>query len=219
MAKRKVLRYPLLTRPSTWGLELALSYPDEIEEGLERLQESLHHPEAVKQGLTAVEFLIRELEEYACRLLESEGEDTDISHILYDDDCLDGVRISSAKAVIIHANVLRDAIEEKNLDEALIRMMLMTAAAIRMEIFEDAMWGLHSEQYMSKGGRASGAIRREKAAVEHHRIAVDAKKLLRDGVPRHELSSRLAKRYPLTPRRIRDVLKERGIYKKKRKPT
>ena len=196
-----------------------MSYPDEIEEGLERLQESLHHPEAVKQGLTAVEFLIRELEEYACRLLESEGEDTHISHILYDDDCLDGVRISSAKAVIIHANILRDVIEEKNLDEALIRMMLMTAAAIRMEIFEDAMWGLHSEQYMSKGGRASGAIRREKAAVEHHRIAVDAKKLLRDGVPRHELSSRLAKRYRLTPRRIRDVLKERGIYKKKRKPT
>ena len=219
MAKRKVLRYPLLTRPSTWGLELALSYPDEIEEGLERLQESLHHPEAVKQGLTAVEFLIRELEEYACRLLESEGEDTHISHILYDDDCLDGVRISSAKAVIIHANVLRDAIEEKNLDEALIRMMLMTAAAIRMEIFEDAMWGLHSEQHMSKGGLASAAIRREKAAVGHHRIAVEAKKLLRDGVPRHELSSRLAKRYPLTPRRIRDVLKERGIYKKKRKPT
>ena len=219
MAKRKVLRYPLLTRPSTWGLELALSYPDEIEEGLERLQESLHHPESVKQGLTAVEFLIRDFEKYACRLLESEGEDTHISHILYDDDCLDGVRISSAKAVIIQANNLRYAIEEKNLDEALIRMMLMTAAAIRMEIFEDAMWGLHSEQYMSKGGRASGAIRREKAAVEHHRIAVDAKKLLRDGVPRHELSSRLAKRYPLTPRRIRDVLKERGIYKKKRKPT
>ncbi len=143
--------------------------------------------------------------------MESEGEDTHISHILYDDDCLDGVRISSAKAVIIHANNLRYAIEEKNLDEALIRMMLMTAAAIRMEIFEDAMWGLHSEQHMSKGGRASGAIRREKAAVEHHRIAVEAKKLLRDGVPRHELCSRLARRYPLTTRRIRDVLKARGI--------
>ena len=219
MAKRKVLRYPLLRRPDTLGLELALSYPDEIEAGLERLQDSLDHPESVKQGLTAVEFLIRDFEKYACRLLESEGEDTEYSHILYDEDHLDGVRISSAKAVIIHAQNLRDAIEEKNLDEALIRMMLMTASAIRMEIFEDAMWGLHSEQHMSKGGLASGAIRREKAAVGHHRIAVEAKKLLRDGVPRHELCSRLAKRYPLTPRRIRDVLKARGIYKKKRKPT
>ena len=218
MAKRKVLRYPLLTRPSTWGLELALSYPDEIEEGLERLQDSLDHPEAVKQGLTAVEFLIRKFEEDACRLLESEGEDTEYSHIFYNGS-VDGVRISSAKAVIIHALNLRDAIEEKNLDEALIRMMLMTAAVIRMEIFEDAMWGLHSEQHMSKGGRASGAIRREKAAVGHHRIAVEAKKLLRDGVPQRELCSTLAERYPLTPRRIRDVLKARGIYMKKRKPT
>ena len=196
-----------------------MSYPDEIEEGLERLQDSLDHAEAVKQGLTAVEFLIRKFEEDACRLLEAEGEGTDYPHILNDEDHLDGVRISSAKAVIIHAKNLRDAIEEKNLDEALIRMMLMTAAAIRMEIVEDAMWGLHSEQHMSKGGRASGAIRREKAAVGHHRIAVEAKKLLRDGVPQHELCSNLAKRYPLTPRRIRDVLKVRGIYKKKRKPT
>ena len=221
MAKRKVLRYPLLTRPDTLGLELALSYPNEIEEGLERLYDSLDHPEAVKQGLTAVEFLIRKFEEYARRLLKSEGEDTDYSHILYD-DCVDGVRISSAKAVIIYAKNLRDArdaIEEKNLDEALIRMMLMTAAVIRMEIFEDAMWGLHSEQHMSKGGLASGAIRREKAAVGHNRIAVEAKKLLRDGVPQHELCSSLEKRYPLTSRRIRDVLKARGIYKKKRKPT
>ena len=218
MAKRKVLRYPLLTRPFTLGLELALSYPDEIEEGLERLHESLDHPEAVKQGLTAVEFLIRDFEKCARRLLESEGEDTEYSHIFCDDG-VDGVRISSAKAVIIHALNLRDAIEEKNLDEALIRMMLMTAAAIRMEIFEDAMWGLHSEQHMSKGGLASGAIRREKAAVGHNRIAVEAKKLLRDGVPQHELCSSLEKRYPLTSRRIRDVLKARGIYKKKRKPT
>ncbi len=70
MAKRKVLRYPHLRRPDTWGLELALSYPDEIEEGLERLHDSLDHPEAVKQGLTAVEFLIKEFEQYACRLLE-----------------------------------------------------------------------------------------------------------------------------------------------------
>ena len=201
------------------GLELALSYPDEIEAGLERLQDSLDHPESVKQGLTAVEFLIRDFEKYACRLLESEGEDTEFSHILYDEDHLDGVRISSAKAVIIHAKNLRDAIEEKNLDEALIRMMSMTAAVMRTEIFEDAMWGLHSEQHMSKGGRTSGAIRREKAAVEHHRIAVDAKKLLLDGVPQHELCSILAERYSLTPRRIRDVLKVRGIYKKKRKPT
>ncbi len=219
MAKRKVLRYPLLRRPDTLGLELALSYPDEIEEGLEPLRDALNHPEAVKQGLTAVESVIRVFEENACRLLESEGEDTDYSHIFYDDDCVDGVRISSAKAVIIHALNLRDAIEEKNLDEALIRMMLMTAAAIRMEIFEDAMWGLHSEQHMSEGGRASGAIRREKATVEHYRIAVEAKKLLRDGVPQRELCSSLAKRYLLTPRRIRDVLKARGIYKKKRKPT
>lgn len=219
MAKRKVLRYPRLRRPDTWGLELALSYPDEIEEGLERLHDSLDHPEAVKQGLTAVVFLIRKFEEDACRLLESEGEDTEYSHILYDEDHLDGVRISSAKAVIIHAKNLRDAIEEKNLDEALIRMMSMTAAVMRMEIFEEAMWGLHSELHMSKGGRASGAIRREKAAVEHYRIAVEAKKLLRDGVPQRELCSTLAERYPLTPRRIRDVLKVRGIYMKKRKPT
>ena len=219
MAKRKVLRYPLTGRPDTIGFDLALSYPSEIEEGLERLRQSLKHPDAVKQGLTAVEFLISDFEKYACRLLESEGEDTDYSHILYDEDFHDGVRISSAKAVIINAEILRDAIEEKNLDEALIRMMLMTAAAIRMEIFEDAMWGLHSEQHMSKGGRASGAIRRVKAAVGHAQIAVAAKKLLRDGVPRHELCSELAKRYPLTPRRIRDVLKVRGIYKKKRKPT
>ena len=218
MAKRKVLRYPLLTRPDTWGLEFALSYPDEIEEGLERLQDSLDHPEAVKQGLTAVEFLIRKFEEDACRLLESEGEDTESAHILYNDS-VDGVRISSAKAVIIHAKNLRDAIEENNLDEALIWMMLMTASAIRTEIFEDAMWGLHSELHMSKGGRASGAIRQEKAAVEHYRIAVEAKKLLLDGVPQHELCSILAERYSLTPRRIRDVLKVLCIYKKKRKQT
>lgn len=218
MAKRKVLRYPLLTRPDTLGLELALSYPDEIEEGLERLHDSLDHPEAVKQGLTAVEILISDFEKYACRQLEAEGEETEYSHIFYNDS-VDGVRISSAKAVIIHAQNLRDAIEEKNLDEALIWMMLMTAAAIRMEIFEDAMWGLHAEQHMSKAAQASGAIRGEKAAVEHDQIAMEAKKLLRDGVPQHELCSRLARRYPLTPRRIRDVLKVRGIYKKIRKPT
>ncbi len=188
-----------------------MSYPDEIEAGLERLRDSLDHPEAVKQGLTAVEFLIRKFEEDACRLLEAEGEGTDYPHILNDEDHLDGVRISSAKAVIIHAKNLRDAIEEKNLDEALRRMMLMTASAIRMEIFEDAMWGLHSEQHMSKGGRASGAIRREKATVGHYRIVAEAKKLLLDGVPRRELSFTLARRYPLTTRRIRDILKARGI--------
>ena len=219
MAKNKVLRYPLTGRPDTIGLELALSYPSEIEEGLERLRESLKHPDAVKQGLTEIEFLINDFEKGAKRLLETEGEDTDYSHIYYDDDFSDGVRISSAKAVIIHAENLRDAIEEKNLDEALIRMMLMTAAAIRMEVFEDTMWGLHAEQYMKKGGRRSGAIRRERAEPEHNRIVLVAKKLRSQGVPQRKLSSTLAARFPLSARWIREILKKHGIYEKKRKPT
>ena len=219
MAKDKVLRYPLTGRPDTIGFHLALSYPSEIEEGLERLRESLKHPDAVKQGLTEIEFLIRDFEKSAKRLLETEGEDTDYSDIYYDDDVLDGVRVGSAKAVIIHAENLRDAIEEKNLDEALIRMMLMTAAAIRMEVFEDAMWGLHAEQYMKKGGRRSGAIRREKAEPKHNRIVLEARKLRSQGVPQRKLSSTLAARFSLSTRQIREILKKYGIYEKKRKST
>jgi len=219
MAKDKVLRYPSTGRPDTIGFHLALSYPSEIEEGLERLRESLKHPDAVKQGLTEIEFLIRDFEKSAKRLLESEGEDTDYSHICYDDDISDGMRIGSAKAVIINAEILRDAIEEKNLNEALIRMLLMTAAAIRMEVFEDAMWGLHAEQYVKKAGRRSGAIRQAEAEEEYSRIVQKAKKLVRDGVAQHELSSRIANTFNRSPKSVRKILKKYGVYTNKRKST
>ena len=219
MAKNKVLRYPLTGRPDTIGFHLALSYPSDIEEGLEGLRESLKHPDAVKQGLTEIEFLIRDFEKGAKRLLETEGEDTDYSHICYDDDFSDGVRVSSAKAVIINAEILRDAIEENDWDKALIRMMLMTAAAIRMDVFEDTMWGLHAEQYMKKGGRRSGAIRRAEAEAEHSRIVLKAKKLVHDGVAQHELSSRIANTFNRSPKSVREILKKYGVYTKKRKST
>ncbi len=219
MAKDKVLRYPRIDRPFSLGLELALNYPSEIEEGLERLRESLKHPDAVNQGLTEVQFLIRDFERSAKRSLKTDGKDTRISHIPYDEEFLDGVRISSAKAVIMKAHNLRDAIEKKDLDQALIQMMLMTAAAIRMEVFEDAMWGMHSELQMKKAGRHSGSIRHSEAKAEHDQITREAKELVNEGIPQHELSSRIGRKFKRSPKHVREILKKKGLYTEKRKST
>lgn len=214
---RKSLTYfgPWL-RPDSLGIELGLSYPSEIEEGIERLREGLTHPQS-EPGLTEIEFILRDFERGASRVLTAEGLDLDPDELWWEDDSMLGVKQSSAKAVLVGTRRLRESLDNSRPDQAIIEMMLLTAAAIRSELYEDAMLGISVERGMRKGGKASGKAGALKANSLHEQIVQRAQKLLKSGVPEHNLASTLAENIDLTPAWIRIILQKKGLLEKKKR--
>ncbi len=86
-------------------------------------------------------------------------------------------------------------------------------------MFEDALWGMLSELQMIKAGRHSGSIRHSEAKAEHDQITREAKELVNEGIPQHELSSRIGRKFKRSPKHVREILKKKGLYTEKRKST
>lgn len=197
---------------------LGLSYREEVEEHLDGLRQVLKHPQS-EPGLTVLEFVIRELEKRATAMLKAEGYDTDINElVIWTSDSDMGVKLSSAKGVLIYAWLLRDYIEMKDYNQqALLEMMLLIASAIRAELFEPAIQGILAQQSLELGGEAAGQIRSKAAASRHKLILHQARNLLKEGKAKHDISSILAKRFELSSRQIRSILQKGGILQKKGK--
>ncbi len=187
-----------------------------MEEAIDQLRETLTHPQT-EPGLTELEFLIRQFEKSASSILKAEGFDPDPDELWWEEDSDLGVRLASAKDVMINAWYVRDSVESGNFREALVYMMLLTASAVRSELFESAMLGESTERAIAKGGKSSGQTRSQEAAARHEHIVDDARKLLNSGRASHEISSILAKRHEISARQIRSILIESGLRPKKRK--
>ncbi|MCH9050381.1 MAG: hypothetical protein IIA72_04785 [Proteobacteria bacterium] len=214
---KKSLRYPPSSDPTTWGAEFGLSYPKELEEGFERLRESLTHPQAEK-GLTEIEFVIRGWEKDAEAMLRAEGYDPELSELLlWTDDHEIGVRLASAKAVLINAWRFRDSLESGDLNQAFINLMLLTAAAIRSDLFEPALRGFWAQISTDKGGEAAGQQRSTEADKRHWNMVRQARNLLSAGRPPHTISAIVADRHRLSARHVRSVLQKYGVLQKKGK--
>ncbi len=214
--QKKSLTYPPVREPIPWGLEFGLSYPEELEEAFERLRESLTHPQAEK-GLTELEFIIRAFEKDAATILKAEEYDPDISELLSQDGIQMGVRLASAKAVIINAWRFRDSVETNRIDQAFIDLMLLTAAAIRSDLFEPAMRGIWAKIATDKGANAARRLQ-SKTLTERHKAIVElGRRLLSGGKPPHSISAIIAERLGMSPRQVRTVLQRHGVLSKKRK--
>ncbi len=213
---KKSLRYPQFREPIPWGAEFGLSYPEELEEGFERLRESLTFPQTEK-GLTEVEFIIRAFEKDAATILKAEGYDPDINELLGEDDSQMGARLASAKAVVINAWRFRDALETNRINQAFIDLMLLTAAAIRSDLFEPALRGIWAKIATDKGTNAARRMQ-SKTVTERHKAIVElGRSLLSAGKPPHNISAIIAKRLGMSPRQVRTVLQRHGGLSKKRK--
>ncbi len=214
---KKSLRYPPVRELNSWGAEFGLSYPEELEEVFERLRESLTQVPQTEKGLTELEFIIREFEKDAATILKAEEYDPDISELLWEDGIQMGVKLASAKAVIINAWRFRDSVETNTIDQAFIDLMLLTAAAIRSDLFEPAMRGIWAKIATDKGANAARRLQ-SKTLTERHKAIVElGRRLLSGGKPPHSISAIIAERLRMSPRQVRTVLQRHVVLSKKRK--
>ena len=147
--------------------EFSLCYPDELDDILKRLQESLKYPQS-EPGLTPLEFILRRFEEEARRILTEHGHPTDLGELLWlEDDHTYPVKTRmrttalkldvdieslSAKRVLFSAQNLRHFIAANEAEQAAIEMMRLTFAAISADMFNVLMTGVRAKQGQKKGG-------------------------------------------------------------------
>lgn len=65
-----------------------------------------------------------------------------------------------------------------------------------------------------KGGKKSAETRRSEAKPWHDGCVAAAKRMLAGGIRKRDLASKLARRFNVTPRQVRNVLQEAGVLEK-----
>lgn len=86
----------------------------------------------------------------------------------------------------------------------------------QFDLAEHAEAGIRLVEGRKKGGKKSGETRRAEAKPWHAECVAEARRMLRGGTGEHTLASTLARRFRVTPRRVRTVLQEAGMLKKRK---
>lgn len=111
--------------PNTMSADLFFSYPVELRERLE--------------GISNIEFILQDFEREAREFLSAAGLDTEISHLIYDDDCDIGYPEASAREILFLAGEVRSSIEDGDAEQVAIRMLRLMSAVFRMRFFDDVI--------------------------------------------------------------------------------
>jgi hypothetical protein len=158
---------------TTTAREFALSYPDELDDVVKRIQEWLTHPKSEK-GLTPLEVIVRKFEEEARAILKKQGHATTIEKLLKLEEentlysetggmlyvNLD-ITALNAKQVILSAKALREAIKRNQAEEAALAMLKLFSAAVCADLHDTIITGarLKAGQKKEKPPRAALAIK------------------------------------------------------------
>lgn len=134
--------------PESMAEELFLASPEELADAVRRFQDSMEHPQA-EPGLTAVGFILRSLEKEAAKILDRAHGDS--------------VQVESAEDVLTRSLEVRDAINSGMAEDAALRMMFLTASAIRMKSHDHTMSGRYESAKQKKRGMERGDQRKAAA--------------------------------------------------------
>ncbi len=124
---------------STSVRDLILSYPEEVDDILDRIGQWLTHPQAEK-GLTPLGVMIGKLENEARSLLVGVDPDANIC------------TISAAKA-LTSASSLREAIASNDAERAAADMMQFLLSAMRADLYKTLMTGARLKAGQPRGGK------------------------------------------------------------------
>ena len=139
----------------------SLSYPDEIENEINHLKESLKHPQS-KHGLTPFEFILRGFEDEAKKILINAGISIDLSdiweslwlwkkHGIYSRGF--DIRTANAGQILLSAMLVRDDIIAGEPELVALDMMRLCFAAVGANLHDVVITGIRAKWGRSKGGK------------------------------------------------------------------
>ena len=147
--------------------DFSTSYPEELDEALERLKEALSHPDS-EPGLTQLEFILRRLEKEAKAVLIDHGYPTELDELKGLESehtypvqleyggtawkCDVDIQSLSARQVLFSAMLLREAVADGEAEQAAIEMMRLIFAAISADLHDTIMQGARARRGQSVGG-------------------------------------------------------------------
>jgi len=152
--------------------EFSLGPPSYFDETIEKLKHTLTHPKA-EPGLTAIEFILRQIENEAKKILQEYGYPIDIDELVpwlqesegfWWTDPESGfthfhenhsIQALSAKEVLISAEKIRYEISKNNAEETAIETMRLLFAAMAADLRDVIMDGARNIQGRTRGGKAS----------------------------------------------------------------
>jgi hypothetical protein len=159
MAKRKIDEYKREDADfiTTATKEFSLTYPHELDDALDRIEEWIKHPQE-EPGLTPLEVILRQLEAEARAILAEYGYPTDLDGLWWVDleDDVAGILVSSAKRVLSCAGNVRQHIANNEMTvEAATEMMRLVFATVCADMHDVIITGVRAKAGRPRGGSAS----------------------------------------------------------------
>ena len=118
-----------------------------------------------------------------------------------------GFRLRAAFETINASQQLLTALAENDAKAAAESATEMVLNACRYGLTEDLLTGLKLRSKQALGGRKSANTKKERIRELHQTISSRAADLLNSGKPRHQIVSILSKRYHLSSRQIRRIIR------------
>ncbi len=123
---------------SSFSGGLAFDYPEELIDALDRFQGD------------KLEFVLKNLESEAEKVLRAEGYDPALSELPWYDGYEMGVQLAGAKQVLLSAHAIRDLVDRNESALVALEMMLIITAAIKAEVSVCLFEGLAKIKGQSK---------------------------------------------------------------------